>query len=50
LVARGGIASEAEIDIETLSDRLRQEAVTKEIVIFFPRMVGAWSQLPDGLS
>lgn len=46
LVVRGGIASESEIDIDTLSERLRQEAVTKELVIFFPRLVGAWTRLP----
>jgi hypothetical protein len=46
LVERGNIATEVEIGIDTLVDRLRQDAVTKESVIFLPRLVGAWSRFP----
>jgi hypothetical protein len=46
LVERGNIATEVEIGIDTLVDRLRQDAVTNESVIFLPRLVGAWSRFP----
>jgi ubiquinone/menaquinone biosynthesis C-methylase UbiE len=46
LVERAGLASAQEVAIDTLADRLRQDATTNEIVTFSPRMVGAWSRLP----
>jgi ubiquinone/menaquinone biosynthesis C-methylase UbiE len=47
LVERTGLASPQEVAIDTLADRLRQDATANEIVTFLPRMVGAWSQLPS---
>jgi ubiquinone/menaquinone biosynthesis C-methylase UbiE len=47
LVERAGLASAQEVAIDTLADRLRQDATTNEIVTFLPRMVGAWSRLPS---
>jgi ubiquinone/menaquinone biosynthesis C-methylase UbiE len=46
LASRAGIGSDAEIEIDMLTDRLRQDAVENERVIFLPRLVGAWSRLP----
>lgn len=37
------IATSSEIDIETLGDRLRAEAVQTGLVSYSPRMVGAWA-------
>jgi ubiquinone/menaquinone biosynthesis C-methylase UbiE len=47
LVERAGLASAQEVAIDTLADRLRQDATANEIVTFLPRMVGAWSRLPS---
>jgi SAM-dependent methyltransferase len=46
IIERQGIASAADIDIPTLSDRLRQDAVDNERVIFPQRVVSAWSHVP----
>jgi hypothetical protein len=46
LIERAGIATAEEIEIDTLADRLRQDAVTNERVIFLPRLVGAWGRQP----
>jgi SAM-dependent methyltransferase len=45
LVERAGLASAQEVAIDTLAERLRQDATANEIVMFLPRMVGAWSRL-----
>jgi SAM-dependent methyltransferase len=45
IILRFGIASEEEIRIETLADRLREESATTDCVVFLPRLVGAWSRL-----
>jgi len=39
-----GIASAAEVDIETLKDRLLVEAQGSDACIFYPRFVGAWAR------
>jgi ubiquinone/menaquinone biosynthesis C-methylase UbiE len=44
---RAGLASAQEVAIDTLAARLRQDATANEIVMFLPRMVGAWSRLPS---
>jgi 2-polyprenyl-3-methyl-5-hydroxy-6-metoxy-1,4-benzoquinol methylase len=44
LMERSGIASAAEIDIDTLADRLREDAIGNERVIYLPRLVGAWAR------
>jgi SAM-dependent methyltransferase len=41
-----GVATAAEIGIETLADRLRHDAVAGDHCIFLPRLVGAWARLP----
>jgi cyclopropane fatty-acyl-phospholipid synthase-like methyltransferase len=40
-----GIANIAEIGIDTLAERLREDAVANERVIFLSRVVGAWARL-----
>ena len=45
LIERGGVASATEIGIDTLADRLKDDAVANERVIFLPRMVGAWARV-----
>ena len=46
LLERTGAATIEEVAIDTLEDRIPQDAVAKESVTFFPRLVGAWSRLP----
>ncbi|MGN6454427.1 MAG: hypothetical protein ACTHL7_15345, partial [Steroidobacteraceae bacterium] len=47
LIERTGIATAAEIDIDTLAARMREDAVAHERVMFLPRVVGAWTALPS---
>jgi 2-polyprenyl-3-methyl-5-hydroxy-6-metoxy-1,4-benzoquinol methylase len=47
LLERTGAATIEEVAIDTLADRLRQDAVKNESVTFPPRLVGAWSRLPE---
>jgi ubiquinone/menaquinone biosynthesis C-methylase UbiE len=42
-IERLGLASRAEIDIDTLADRLRDEAVTLGSVAVWPPLIGAWA-------
>jgi 2-polyprenyl-3-methyl-5-hydroxy-6-metoxy-1,4-benzoquinol methylase len=46
LIERTGIASAAEIDIDTLAVRMHEDALVHERVMFLPRVVGAWTALP----
>ncbi len=48
LAERAGITTAAEVAIDTLANRLRQEAVALEQVSFESRLVGAWSRVPEG--
>lgn len=48
LIERTGIASAAEIDIDTLAVRMHEDALMHERVMFLPRVVGAWTALPPG--
>jgi hypothetical protein len=41
---RVGVASAAEVCIDTLADRLRQEAIELGACIMFPPLVGAWAR------
>jgi hypothetical protein len=45
LIERNGLANLAEIGIDSLAARLRDDAVANDRVIFLPRVVGAWAQL-----
>jgi 2-polyprenyl-3-methyl-5-hydroxy-6-metoxy-1,4-benzoquinol methylase len=44
-IERAGIATAAEIDIDTLAVRMQEDAFTHERVMFLPRVVGAWTAL-----
>jgi hypothetical protein len=44
-IERSGIANIEEIAIDTLAERLREDALANERVIFMSRIVGAWAQL-----
>lgn len=45
LLERNNLAVAAEVAIDTLAERLLQDAVANESLVFLPRMVGAWSRL-----
>jgi len=47
-IERSGIANVAEIGIDTLAARLRDDAVANDRVTFLPRVVGAWARLAQG--
>jgi ubiquinone/menaquinone biosynthesis C-methylase UbiE len=46
MAERTGVATAAEIAIETLVERLRQEAVENNACIMPPPLVGAWTRVP----
>jgi len=46
MAERAGVATAAEIAIETLAERLRNEAVENNACIMPPPLVGAWARLP----
>jgi ubiquinone/menaquinone biosynthesis C-methylase UbiE len=41
---RNGVATAKEIEIDTLANRLREDAVARHAVMFTPRLVGAWAR------
>jgi SAM-dependent methyltransferase len=43
---RLGVATAAEMEVETLAERLRREALEKQACIFLPPYVGAWTSVP----
>ena len=45
-IVRLGLATAEEVDIDTLETRLQEEAVAKQLTLFGPRWVGAWTRLP----
>jgi hypothetical protein len=46
-IERHGIATAADVEIDTLADRFRADAVSREAIVFVPRLVGAWARTPD---
>jgi hypothetical protein len=46
LAERLGLASAAEVDITTLAERLRDEAVSHGGVVTWPPYIGAWTRKP----
>ena len=50
VIERRGTANVAQIDIDTLAERLRDDAVAHQRVSFLPRMVGAWTRLAQSWS
>jgi ubiquinone/menaquinone biosynthesis C-methylase UbiE len=47
-VERTGIATPAEVSIDTLADRLREEALAYEAWVMPPPFIGAWTRTPPG--
>jgi ubiquinone/menaquinone biosynthesis C-methylase UbiE len=44
VMERTGIATAAEVAVDTLAARLRDEAVAQDAVLVFPPLIGAWSR------
>jgi hypothetical protein len=44
LIERSGIANVSDICIDTLADRLRNDAIANKRLTFLPRAVGAWAR------
>jgi hypothetical protein len=40
------LATAAEVAVETVAERLREEAVEKNACIMLPPLVGAWARVP----
>jgi SAM-dependent methyltransferase len=45
-IERLGLATAEQVDIESLADRLREEAMATRLTAFSPRWVGAWVRVP----
>jgi protein-L-isoaspartate O-methyltransferase len=45
LIERSGIANTSDIGIDTLAERLRDDAMANQRVTFLPRLVGAWVRI-----
>jgi 2-polyprenyl-3-methyl-5-hydroxy-6-metoxy-1,4-benzoquinol methylase len=45
VIERSAVANVTDIGIDTLADRLRDDTLANERVIFLPRLVGAWTRL-----
>jgi SAM-dependent methyltransferase len=46
VIERRGIATAAEIEVDTLAERLRAAALAGDRVIFMSRLIGAWAKVP----
>jgi ubiquinone/menaquinone biosynthesis C-methylase UbiE len=46
VIERAGLATAAEIDIDTLEERLRSEVVSAGAIVVTPPFVGAWARKP----
>jgi hypothetical protein len=46
MAERLGVATAAEIDIDTVAERLREEAGGRRACIMPPPLVGAWTRTP----
>lgn len=46
MAERLGVATAAEVEIDTLAERLRKEAVEHDACIMLPPLVGAWARTP----
>lgn len=47
LIERTQVATAAEVDVATLSERLRAEALANDSTLVSPAYIGAWARLPD---
>jgi hypothetical protein len=46
IAERLGVVSAADVEIDTLADRIRDDVVRAEAVLIAPPMVGAWARTP----
>jgi SAM-dependent methyltransferase len=46
LMERTGVATAAEVEVDTLADRLREELVAADATVVPPPLVGAWARKP----
>lgn len=44
LIERMGVATKAQVDIDTLADRLRAESLAKNAVLHLPELIAAWTR------
>jgi 2-polyprenyl-3-methyl-5-hydroxy-6-metoxy-1,4-benzoquinol methylase len=49
MTERVGVATAAEVSVETVAERLREEAVENNACIMLPPLVGAWTRVPATL-
>lgn len=47
LIERAGIASAADVDIDNLASKLRDEALASRSVIVIPEVIGAWARIEE---
>jgi ubiquinone/menaquinone biosynthesis C-methylase UbiE len=47
VMERLGVATAADVQIETLAERLRQEALQHRASVMPPLMIGAWTRMPE---
>jgi ubiquinone/menaquinone biosynthesis C-methylase UbiE len=47
VIESNAIARAAEVEIDTLADRLQEDALANERVFFMPRLVGAWARVGE---
>src|SRR5262249_50906748 len=47
MAERTSVATAAEVDIDTMAERLRREAVANDACIMLPPLIGAWTRLPS---
>lgn len=47
LIEQTGVAVAAEVDVDTLADRLQAQALANDATLVSPAYVGAWARLPE---
>jgi ubiquinone/menaquinone biosynthesis C-methylase UbiE len=47
MAERLGVATAAEVQIETMEERLREDVLRNDAVIVLPSLVGAWARIPE---
>jgi hypothetical protein len=46
LMQRTGVATAEEVGMETLAERMREEAVALDATLIFPALIGVWTRTP----
>ncbi len=50
MAERLGVVTAAEVQIDTLADRIRDEVIGAEAVVVLPTLIGAWTHTPDAVT